>query len=77
MKIDGFEAYRKELRISWVFGSPRGTFRRSIELLANARVRAAPMITHKLPLEKILEALTIMDKKRENAVKIIVQPGQT
>jgi len=77
MKIDAFEAYRKELRISWVFGSPRGTFRRSVELLASGRVRAAPMITHKFPLEKILEALAIMDKKRENAVKIIVQPGQT
>jgi L-iditol 2-dehydrogenase len=76
MKIDAFEAYRKELRISWVFGSPRGTFRRSIELLANGRVRAAPMITHKFPLEKILDALNIMDKKQGNAIKILVQPQQ-
>jgi L-iditol 2-dehydrogenase len=74
MRTDASEAYRKELRINWVFGSLRGTFRRSIELLANGRVKAAPMITHKFPLEKILDGLNIMDKKQGNAIKIIVQP---
>jgi threonine dehydrogenase-like Zn-dependent dehydrogenase len=74
MRTDASEAYRKELRINWVFGSLRGTFRRSIELLANGRVKAAPMITHKFPLEKILDGLNIMDKKQGNAIKILVQP---
>jgi len=76
MKVDAFEAYRKELRISWVFGSPRGTFRRSVDLLANGRVRAAPIITHKFPLEDILDGLRIMDKKQGNAIKIVVEPQQ-
>ncbi|MFX0204734.1 MAG: zinc-binding dehydrogenase [Candidatus Hodarchaeota archaeon] len=75
MNIDAMEAYRKELLIKWVFGSPRGTFKRSIELLANGRVIASPLITHKFPLEEILEAMTIMDQGKEEFIKIMIHPN--
>ncbi len=75
MNVDTMEAYRKELQIKWVFGSPRGTFKRSIDLLANRRVTASPLITHKFPLEKILEAILIMDQGKEEYIKMIINPN--
>lgn len=74
MKIDVFEAYRKELQINWVFGSPRGTFKRSANLLANRRIKVTHMITHKFPLEKISEAFNIMDQGKDY-IKIIIHPS--
>jgi threonine dehydrogenase-like Zn-dependent dehydrogenase len=70
---------RKELSLHWVWsyglwdGVPE--FQIALDLLASGRVDAAPLITHRFPLEQIGAAFAAADDKRvSDAIKVLVLP---
>jgi threonine dehydrogenase-like Zn-dependent dehydrogenase len=70
---------RKELDIRWCnsYSTWHGQreFQIALEMVADGRVRAEPLITHRFPLTEIEAAFEAADDKRASgAVKVIVQP---
>jgi threonine dehydrogenase-like Zn-dependent dehydrogenase len=70
---------RKELSLHWVWsyglwdGVPE--FQIALDLLASGRTDAAPLITHRFPLEQIGAAFAAADDKRTSgAIKVLVIP---
>ena len=51
-----------------------GEMRRVMPFVANGRVRAAELITHRFPLDRYEEALALFDDRSSGAVKIIINP---
>jgi len=71
--IKPFVLYEKELKISASFRDPF-TFDRAIQLLANGRVDVKSLITHRFPLSRITEAMKTFETRKEETVKIMIQP---
>ncbi len=70
---DSFEAfYIKELTIAGSSCSPRGTFERAIRMMAADRLDVSQFITHRFGLEGVGEALSIIAKGEEPAIKIMI-----
>jgi len=65
---------RKELRIRGSFCYTREDFATCIQLVADGRVRTAPVITHVLPLKEMEKGLQLI-KSRE-AIKVILEPNR-
>jgi L-iditol 2-dehydrogenase len=51
-----------------------GEMRRVMPFVANGRVRAAELITHRFPLDRYEEALALFDDRSSGAFKIIINP---
>jgi len=69
---DPAQIIRKELRIFGSFCYNWDDFQASLDLIARGLVRAAPLITHRLPLARIGDALSLILKRE--AVKVILEP---
>ena len=48
---------------------------RLIRLIAEGRLDTRPLITHRLPLERILEGYDILERKSGNCIKCVVTPA--
>ena len=46
----------------------------AIELHERGKVTAAPLITHRLPLEDFVEGIEIMRNRTDNALKVVLEP---
>lgn len=73
--IDPRHIVKKELRVRGSICYSRDDFATSIQLVADGRVRTAPVITHVLDLDEMHTALDLI-KSRE-AVKVILEPNRT
>jgi L-iditol 2-dehydrogenase len=51
-----------------------GEMRHVIPLVANGRIRARKLISHRFPLEKFAEALDTFNERRGCAMKVIIEP---
>jgi threonine dehydrogenase-like Zn-dependent dehydrogenase len=72
-------ANRKELDLRWCnsYSTWHGVreFQIALDMLAEGRVQAEPLITHRFPLTEIGAAFVAADDKRASgAVKVVVQP---
>ena len=70
---------RGELSVSWVWSyarrGHRPEFAIALELLAAGALQAAPLITHRFPLERTAEAFAVAEDKRTyDSVKVLVIP---
>jgi threonine dehydrogenase-like Zn-dependent dehydrogenase len=70
---------RKEVELRWVwsYGMWEGVpeYRIALDMLIDGRVDAAPLITHRFPLEEIGQAFAAADDKRASgAIKVLVMP---
>ncbi len=70
---------RRELSLIWVWSyalrGSRPEFAIALDLLARGALQAAPLITHRFPLERIAEAFAAADDKTVgNSIKVIVNP---
>lgn len=64
-----------DMRAAGVRGEGMGDCARSLALFSGGKLRAAPMITHRLPLEQVNEALDIFIERRDGAIKVILFPN--
>jgi threonine dehydrogenase-like Zn-dependent dehydrogenase len=77
--LDPAACMRKEVSLRWVwsYGTWQGIpeFQIALDMLASGRVEAAPLITHRFPLDRIAEAFAAADDKRvSGAIKVLVNP---
>lgn len=65
---------RKEIECSSTRGSNRriGT---SLKLMSEGKINVGPMVTHILPLKDVKRGFELMDKKLENALKVVLKPN--
>jgi threonine dehydrogenase-like Zn-dependent dehydrogenase len=80
--LDTSVAYRKELTITWCNSYSRwngiSEYAIALDMLASSRVSAEPIISHHYPLDRIGNAFAAAaDKKRSNAIKVLVHPHDT
>jgi 2-desacetyl-2-hydroxyethyl bacteriochlorophyllide A dehydrogenase len=71
--------YRRELTLQWVWSyahrGNRPEFAVALDMLARGQFQAAPLITHRYPLERIAEAFGVADDKAAaQAIKVLVIP---
>jgi len=76
------EANEKEITLRWSSGysSWRGEreYGIALDLVAAGRIHAAPLITHRFPLDRIGEAFAAAnDKRRSGATKVVVEPSSS
>lgn len=54
-----------------------GEMRRVIPLVADGRIRAAELVTHRFPLADFAAALATFERRADGALKVIVEPSPT
>ena len=77
--VDPVACMRKELSLCWAwsYGQWDGVseYQIALDLLASGRIKAAPLITHRFPLERIGEAFAAAaDKRASGAIKVLLLP---
>ena len=73
--LSPYEVYAKDLSIIGSF-SLAGTFPEALTLLASGRIKTAPLVSHRLPLEGLGEFLTReRSEARLDSIKVLVDPG--
>jgi L-iditol 2-dehydrogenase len=70
--LDSNEIHYRELTVVGVNGSSPGHNARALEAIASGAVPVADLITHRLPLEGVLEAIDIV--ARGEAIKVTIEP---
>lgn len=72
--VEPYAVYRRELTIRAAFVNPH-TFARAVTLLAQGRVKAAPLISHRFGLAGVVEAIATV--KAGRAIKALVLPQES
>ncbi len=72
-------AMRRELTLAWVWSYAKwGTeaeYKTALDMLADGRIKALPLITHRYPLAEIAEAFRAADDKQtSDSIKVCVIP---
>lgn len=70
--IDANLVHYRELTIVGVNGSTPEQNRRALDLIASGAVPVADLITHRLPLDRVLDAIDIV--ARGEAIKVTIEP---
>lgn len=70
--VDSNLVHYRELTIVGVNGSSPAHNREALELIASGRVPVSDLITHRLPLERVLDAIDIV--ARGDAIKVTIEP---
>ena len=47
---------------------------RLMELVRHGRLDLTPLVTHKLPLDRITEAYKLFGERRDNVIKVAIEP---
>ena len=63
----------REMTLKGSRGHPRA-FPHCIDLVRNGRVHLDPMLTHRIPLIEAEEGLRMMEEKRDEAIKVVLEP---
>jgi threonine dehydrogenase-like Zn-dependent dehydrogenase len=77
--LDSRLCMRKEVTLRWVwsYGTWDGVpeYQIALDMLAGQKVEAAPLITHRFPLDRIGAAFAAADdKRRSGAIKVLIIP---
>jgi L-iditol 2-dehydrogenase len=72
ISVDANLVHYRELTLVGVNGSTPAHNKRALELIANGDVPVADLITHRLPLDRVLEGIEIV--ARGEAIKVTIEP---
>ena len=64
----------RDARVDAVFAYPSATFGRAVRLIDDGVVDPSPLITHRLPLSATVQALALLEQRREPAIKVLLDP---
>jgi L-iditol 2-dehydrogenase len=70
--LDGTSLFLRELTVTASYSAGQRDMRTALELIASGQLDPLPLITHRLPLERTLEALEL--QRRGEALKVVVIP---
>jgi L-iditol 2-dehydrogenase len=70
--IDPFKIGFTEVEVvgSWTYDGK--DFRAAIDLMSQGRITVESFITHRWPIERVREALDLVDKRTENMIKVVL-----
>ena len=70
--IDPFKIVFTEVEVagSWVYTGR--DFQAAMDLMSQKRIETAPFITHRWPIERVREALDLVDKRTEDVLKVVL-----
>ncbi len=71
IKFDANVVHYKEIGVFGAFASHRRQFEEAMEFIASGRVEAGKLVTHRVPLDKIVEGIEIA--KSGKGLKVIVE----
>ena len=72
--IEPFTIFRKGLSIHAAYTSRRNSYQ-ALELIAHKTVRVDDLVSHRLALERFETGITKIEKRAENAMKVMVFPN--
>jgi L-iditol 2-dehydrogenase len=72
LPLDFVDLYHRELAVFSTYSSTPATLGRAVELLASRRVRVAPLISHRLPLEEFDDGVRL--QRDGKATKVVYRP---
>jgi threonine dehydrogenase-like Zn-dependent dehydrogenase len=62
----------KELKVLGSFDYRWIDFENALQLIAGGRIATGPLITHRLPLSRIMEGIELMQSRQ--AIKVLLEP---
>jgi threonine dehydrogenase-like Zn-dependent dehydrogenase len=63
------------LRVQGIFGASRSAWRWVVDLFAQGQLDPAPLVTHRLPLERHAEAFALLGDRSSGALKVQLVPN--
>jgi len=72
LAMDFVDLYHRELAVFATYSSTPATLARAVELLSGRRIRVAPLISHRLPLEAFDEGVRL--QREGKATKVVYHP---
>jgi L-iditol 2-dehydrogenase len=73
IEIPTLEMWRNEVTITSSYGAAVEDMEESLRMIADGKMNVKPLITHRLPLEKIQEGFSIAEKAKES-LKVVLEP---
>lgn len=74
LELDAFKIFQKGLTILSSYTSVRNSIQ-AVDLLQTGKVKVEPLISHRLPLEKLLPGLELMEKRDPSVKKVMILPN--
>lgn len=66
----------QELEVRGVFSYTAGHFERALRLIESELLNVAPLVTHRLPLSRYSDGLTLLESRAEPVVKVSIFPQE-
>lgn len=66
----------KALTVRGVFAYAPDHFERALRLIENGLLNVAPLVTHRLPLDRYGDGLALLEQRTERVVKVIILPQE-
>jgi 2-desacetyl-2-hydroxyethyl bacteriochlorophyllide A dehydrogenase len=73
--IPAEDVRRLEIIIKGARGRYAGQFAECLELIAAGKIDIGPMLTHRVPLDRAVEGLEMMEDKQDGAIKVVLEPN--
>jgi threonine dehydrogenase-like Zn-dependent dehydrogenase len=64
------------LHIHGIFAYTSAHFERALRLIEEGILKVAPLITHRLPLDRYADGIKLLEKRTERVVKISIFPQE-
>ena len=74
MTVDMMEVVAREITLRGDYGYTTDDFKEAIELASSGKVDLKSLITHVLPLDEIKKGFDILAERRENVIKVVINP---
>lgn len=75
IEMEGFKIFQKGLKLLSSFTSVRNSFQ-AVDLLQSGQIRVDALISHRLPLPELPQALELIESRDPAVKKVIMQPNQ-
>ncbi len=64
----------RDAHVEAVFAYPSAVFGRAVRLIDEGTIDPSPLVTHRFPLSRAADALSLLESRREPAIKVLLEP---
>ncbi len=64
----------RDASVEAVFAYPSSVFGRAVRLIDEGTIDPSPLVTHRFPLSQAADALSLLESRREPAIKVLLDP---